>query len=60
MRRVSSRGHIPRCHFEIEGNVLLCDAEDVDEPVFIFIIFIFFSEALHLLDKDEWMTSMQE
>ena len=30
-RRVSSRGHIPRRHFKIEGNVLLCDAKDVDE-----------------------------
>ena len=30
-RRVSSRGHIPRRHFKIEGNVLLCDAKHVDE-----------------------------
>uniref|UniRef100_A0A2N9HLT2 Reverse transcriptase Ty1/copia-type domain-containing protein n=1 Tax=Fagus sylvatica TaxID=28930 RepID=A0A2N9HLT2_FAGSY len=52
-RRVSSRGHIPRRHFEIEGNVLLCDAKDVDEPAS-------FSEALHSPDRDEWMTAMQE
>jgi hypothetical protein len=39
-RRVSSKGHISRHHFEIEGNVLLCDAKDVDEPAS-------FSEALH-------------
>jgi hypothetical protein len=51
--RVSSRGHIPRCHFEIEGNVLQCDAKDVDEPAS-------FSEALHSSDRDEWMTAMQE
>uniref|UniRef100_A0A2N9F135 CCHC-type domain-containing protein n=1 Tax=Fagus sylvatica TaxID=28930 RepID=A0A2N9F135_FAGSY len=51
--RVSSRGHIPRRHFEIEGNVLLCDAKDVDEPAS-------FSEALHSPDRDEWMTAMQE
>ena len=30
-RRVSSRDHSPRYHFEIAGNVLLCDAKDVDE-----------------------------
>uniref|UniRef100_A0A2N9I383 Reverse transcriptase Ty1/copia-type domain-containing protein n=1 Tax=Fagus sylvatica TaxID=28930 RepID=A0A2N9I383_FAGSY len=30
--RVSSKGHIPRRHFEIKGNVLLYDAKDVDEP----------------------------
>jgi transposase InsO family protein len=52
-RRVSSRGHIPHRHFEIEGNVLLCDAKDVDEPAS-------FSEALHSQDRDEWMTAMQE
>jgi hypothetical protein len=52
-RQVSSRGHIPRCHFEIEGNVLLCDTKDVDEPAF-------FSEALHSPNKDEWITAMQE
>jgi hypothetical protein len=52
-RRVSSRGHIPRRHFEIEGNVLLCDAKDVDEPAS-------FSEALHSPNRDEWMTAMQE
>uniref|UniRef100_A0A2N9H4X0 Integrase catalytic domain-containing protein n=1 Tax=Fagus sylvatica TaxID=28930 RepID=A0A2N9H4X0_FAGSY len=52
-RRVSNRGHIPRRHFEIEGNVLLCDAKDVDEPAS-------FSEALHSPDRDEWMTVMQE
>jgi transposase InsO family protein len=52
-RRVSSRGHIPRRHFEIEGNVLLCDAKDVDEPAS-------FSEAFHSPDRDEWMTAMQE
>jgi hypothetical protein len=51
--RVSSRGHIPRRHFEIEGNVLLCDAKDVDGPTS-------FSEALHSPDRDEWMTAMQE
>jgi hypothetical protein len=49
--RVSSRGHIPHCYFEIEGNVLLCDAKDVDEPVS-------FNEALHSPDRDEWMTAM--
>jgi hypothetical protein len=52
-RRVSSRGHIPRRHFEIEGNVLLCDAKDVDELAS-------FSEALHSPNRDEWMTAMQE
>jgi hypothetical protein len=52
-RRVSSRGYIPRRHFEIEGNVLLCDAKDVEEPAS-------FSEALHSPDRDEWMTAMQE
>uniref|UniRef100_A0A2N9FCH3 Retroviral polymerase SH3-like domain-containing protein n=1 Tax=Fagus sylvatica TaxID=28930 RepID=A0A2N9FCH3_FAGSY len=52
-RRVISRGHIPRRHFEIEGNVLLCNAKDVDEPAS-------FSEALHSPNKDEWMTSMKE
>jgi hypothetical protein len=51
--RVSSRCHIPRCHFEIEGNVLLCDAKDVDEPAS-------FSEALHSPNRHEWMTVMQE
>ena len=51
--RVSNRGHIPRRHFEIEGNVLLCDAKDVDEPAS-------FNEALHSPDRDEWMTAMQE
>uniref|UniRef100_A0A2N9ERH0 Retroviral polymerase SH3-like domain-containing protein n=1 Tax=Fagus sylvatica TaxID=28930 RepID=A0A2N9ERH0_FAGSY len=50
-RRVSSRGHIPRRHFEIEGNVLLCDARDVDEPAS-------FNEALHSPDRDEWMIAM--
>ncbi|KAF8404721.1 hypothetical protein HHK36_009610 [Tetracentron sinense] len=38
-RRVSNRGHIPRRHFEIEGNVLLCATKDEDEPAS-------FSEAL--------------
>uniref|UniRef100_A0A2N9FM86 Integrase catalytic domain-containing protein n=1 Tax=Fagus sylvatica TaxID=28930 RepID=A0A2N9FM86_FAGSY len=52
-RRVSNRGHIPRRHFEIEGNVLLCNAKHVDEPAS-------FSEALHSPDRDEWMTAMQE
>ena len=52
-RRVSNRGHIPRHHFENEGNVLLCDAKDVNEPVS-------FSEVLHSPDRDEWMTAMQE
>jgi hypothetical protein len=52
-RRVSSRSHIPRRYFEIKGNVLLCDAKDVDEPAS-------FSEALHSPNKDEWMTAMQE
>ena len=52
-RRVSSRGHIPRRHFEIEGNVLLCNAKDVDEPTS-------FSEALHSPNRDEWMTAMQK
>jgi hypothetical protein len=51
--RVSSRGHIPRRHFEIEGNVLLCNAKDVDEPAS-------FNEVLHSPDMDEWMTAMQE
>jgi hypothetical protein len=51
--RVSSRGHIPRRHFKIKGNVLLCDAKDVDEPAS-------FSEVLHSPDRDEWMTAMQE
>jgi hypothetical protein len=50
-RRVSSKGHIPRRHFEIEGNVLLCDAKDVDEPAS-------FSEALHSPDRDAWMSAM--
>jgi hypothetical protein len=45
-RRVSSRGHIPRRHFEIEGNVLLCDAKDVDEPAS-------FNEALHSPYRNE-------
>jgi hypothetical protein len=53
VRRVSSRGHIPRRHFEIEGNVLLSDAKDVDEPAS-------FNEALHSPDRNEWMTAMQE
>uniref|UniRef100_A0A2N9HTN5 Integrase catalytic domain-containing protein n=1 Tax=Fagus sylvatica TaxID=28930 RepID=A0A2N9HTN5_FAGSY len=35
--------------FEIEGNVLLCDAKDMDEPAS-------FSEALHSPERDEWMT----
>jgi hypothetical protein len=52
-RRVSSRGHIPCRHFEIEGNVFLCDAKDMDEPAS-------FNEALHSPDRDEWMTAMQE
>jgi hypothetical protein len=51
--RVNSRGHIPRHHFEIEGNVLLCNVKDVDEPAS-------FSEALHSPNGDEWMTAMQE
>uniref|UniRef100_A0A2N9GLJ0 Integrase catalytic domain-containing protein n=1 Tax=Fagus sylvatica TaxID=28930 RepID=A0A2N9GLJ0_FAGSY len=51
--RVSSRDHIPRRHFEIEGNVLLYDAKDVDEPAS-------FSEALHSPDRDEWMTAMRK
>jgi hypothetical protein len=52
-RRVSNRGHIPRHHFEIERNVLLCDAKDVNEPAS-------FSEVLHSPDRDKWMTAMQE
>ena len=51
--RVSNRGQIPRRHFEIEGNVFLCDAKDVDKPAS-------FNEALHSPDRDEWMTAMQE
>jgi hypothetical protein len=50
-RQVSSRSHIPRRHFEIEGNVLLCDTKDVDEPTS-------FSEALHSPYRDEWMIAM--
>ena len=46
VHRVSKRGHIPHCHFEIEGNVLLCNAKDVDEPTS-------FNEALHSSDRDE-------
>jgi hypothetical protein len=52
-RRVSRRGHIPRHHFEIEENVVLCDAKDVEESAS-------FSEVLHSPDRDEWMTAMQE
>uniref|UniRef100_A0A2N9IVG7 Reverse transcriptase Ty1/copia-type domain-containing protein n=1 Tax=Fagus sylvatica TaxID=28930 RepID=A0A2N9IVG7_FAGSY len=51
--RVSNRGHISRHHFEIEGNVLLSDAKDVDEPAS-------FSEALHSPNRDEWKIAMQE
>jgi hypothetical protein len=49
--RVSSISHIPRHHFEIEGNVLLCDAKDVDKPAS-------FNKALHSPNRDEWMTAM--
>uniref|UniRef100_A0A2N9GTW9 CCHC-type domain-containing protein n=1 Tax=Fagus sylvatica TaxID=28930 RepID=A0A2N9GTW9_FAGSY len=52
-RRVSSRGYIPCHHFEIKGNVLLCDTKDVDEPAS-------FSEALHSPNRDKWMTAMQK
>jgi hypothetical protein len=51
--RVSNRGHISRHHFEIEENVLLSDAKDVDEPAS-------FSEALHSPNRDEWKIAMQE
>uniref|UniRef100_A0A2N9F3L1 Integrase catalytic domain-containing protein n=1 Tax=Fagus sylvatica TaxID=28930 RepID=A0A2N9F3L1_FAGSY len=53
VHQVSKRGHIPHHHFEIEGNVLLCNAKDVDEPTS-------FSEALHSSDRDEWMIDMQD
>uniref|UniRef100_A0A2N9G1R4 Uncharacterized protein n=1 Tax=Fagus sylvatica TaxID=28930 RepID=A0A2N9G1R4_FAGSY len=53
VHQVSKRGHIPHCHFEIEGNVLLCNAKDVDKPTS-------FSEALHSSDRDEWMIDMQD
>ena len=53
VHRVSKRGHIPHRHFEIKGNVLLCNAKDVDEPTS-------FSEALHSSDRDEQMIDMQD
>ena len=51
--QVSNRGHISCRHFKIKGNVLLCDAKDVDESAS-------FSEALHSPDRDEWKIAMQE
>ncbi|KAF8405902.1 hypothetical protein HHK36_007980 [Tetracentron sinense] len=50
-RRVSSRGHIPRRHFDIEGSVLLCATKDKDKPAS-------FSEILSSSASDEWMTAM--
>uniref|UniRef100_A0A2N9FXB0 Reverse transcriptase Ty1/copia-type domain-containing protein n=1 Tax=Fagus sylvatica TaxID=28930 RepID=A0A2N9FXB0_FAGSY len=50
---IAEDSHIPRRHFEIERNVILCDAKDVDESSS-------FNEALHSPDRDEWMTAMQK
>ena len=48
MRR-SNRGNIPRCHFEIEGDALLCTA---NEPSY--------REALSFPAKGEWMDAMKD
>ena len=48
MRR-SNRGNIPRCHFEIEGDALLCTA---NEPSY--------REALSSPSKGEWMDAMKD
>ena len=51
--RRSKRGNIPRRHFEIEGNILLCAEKDEEEPAS-------FKEVLSSSARDEWMTAMQD
>ena len=33
--RKSSRGHIPQCHFDVEGEVFLIASQDEEEPNFV-------------------------
>ena len=47
--RCSNRGNIPRCHFEIEGDALLCTA---NEPSY--------REVLSSPAKGEWMDAMKD
>ena len=44
-----ARGNIPRCHFEIEGDDLICTA---NEPSY--------REALSSPAKGEWMDAMKD
>ena len=52
-QRSSARGRVPRRHFEIEGNILICAEADEDEPASV-------AEALSSPAKDKWLVAMQE
>ncbi|XP_020091129.1 uncharacterized protein LOC109712111 [Ananas comosus] len=49
----SERGHIPRRHFEIEGDIFICSSLDNDESVS-------YKEALQTSACSEWMTVMKD
>ncbi|KAK2994002.1 hypothetical protein RJ640_005874 [Escallonia rubra] len=51
--RRGARGRVPRHHFEIDGEILMCTPTDEDEPIFV-------EEALSSSTSNEWMSAMKD